>query len=148
MTRAAMVGRLAGAISVLDEYGYDTVVYNAESPAQRDRHVRMLMSEHRADGAVIVSMDLSRGQVADFARARIPLSMVESSAPGIPSLVIVDIAGGRMATDHLLALGAEGWPFSAIPQRPACGRRRARGGCSAIDGPSPRRASPSIRPCS
>jgi DNA-binding LacI/PurR family transcriptional regulator len=64
MTRAAMVARLAGAISDLDEHGYGTVVHNTESSAQQDPHVRRLMWEHRAEGAVVVSVNLSKERVA------------------------------------------------------------------------------------
>jgi LacI family transcriptional regulator len=41
LTRPSVVARLAGAIGVLDAEGYDTIVCNVETPAQRDRQIRM-----------------------------------------------------------------------------------------------------------
>src|ERR1700733_5917135 len=38
LTRPSVTERLAGAISVLDNEGFDTVVRNVETPGQRDRH--------------------------------------------------------------------------------------------------------------
>jgi DNA-binding LacI/PurR family transcriptional regulator len=85
--------------------GYDTIVFNVETRQQRDRHVEALSSQHRADGVVVVSLRLTTSQLADFKRANVPLSMVDTDAAGVPSTVIDDVEGGRLATAHLLELG-------------------------------------------
>ena len=105
LTRPSVVERLAGAIAVIDELGYDTVVFNVETRQQRDRHVEALSSQHRADGVVVVSLRLTTSQLAAFKRANVPLSMVDTDAAGVPSTVIDDVEGGRLATAHLLELG-------------------------------------------
>ena len=105
LTRPSVVERLAGAIAVIDELGYDTVVFNVETRQQRDRHVEALSSQHRADGVVVVSLRLTAPQLAAFKRANVPLSMVDTDAAGVPSTVIDDVEGGRLATAHLLELG-------------------------------------------
>jgi DNA-binding LacI/PurR family transcriptional regulator len=104
LTRPSVVERLAGAIAVFDEQGYDTVVFNVESPQQRDRHVEALLSQHRADGVMVFSLRLADAQLAAFKRAHVPLSMVDVDAAGVPSAVIDDVDGGRLATAHLLEL--------------------------------------------
>jgi LacI family transcriptional regulator, galactose operon repressor len=105
LTRPSTVERLAGALAVLNGQGYDTVVCNVETPAQRDHFLAMLTARDRADGVIVMSVQLGRKQLAAFRRAGIPLTTVDVSAPGIPHTVTDDIAGGRLATAHLLGLG-------------------------------------------
>jgi DNA-binding LacI/PurR family transcriptional regulator len=105
LTRPSTVERLAGALAVLNGQGYDTVVCNVETPAQRDHFLTTLTARHRTDGVIVMSVQLGRKQLAAFRRAGVPLATVDVSAPGIPQTVTDDIAGGRLATAHLLALG-------------------------------------------
>src|ERR1700720_1322497 len=69
LTRPSTVQRLAGALAVLDEQGYDTVVCNVDTPQQRDHHLAALTRRHRADGVIVVSLRLSQPQLASFQRA-------------------------------------------------------------------------------
>jgi DNA-binding LacI/PurR family transcriptional regulator len=105
LTRPSAVMRLAGALAVLDEQGYDTVVCNVDTPQQRDHHLAALTTRHRADGVIVVSLRLSRDQVGAFRKAGVPLVTVDVVAPGVPQTVTDDVAGGRLATRHLLSLG-------------------------------------------
>ena len=105
LTRPSAVMRLAGALSVLDEQGYETVVCNVDTPQQRDHHLSALASRHRADGVIVVSLRLSAAQVAAFRRAGVPLVTIDVVTPGVPQTLTDDVAGGRLATGHLLALG-------------------------------------------
>ena len=105
LTRPSAVMRLAGALAVLDEQGYDTVVCNVGSAAQRDHHLAALTKRHRADGVIVVSLRLSRQHLASFRRAAVPLVTVDVQAPGVPQTITDDVAGGRLATEHLLSLG-------------------------------------------
>ena len=105
LTRPSAVMRLAGALAVLDEQGYDTVVCNVDTPQQRDHHLAALTKRHRADGVIVVSLRLSREHLASFRRAGVPLVTVDALAPGVPQTVTDNVTGGRMATAHLLSLG-------------------------------------------
>ncbi|HEY2689977.1 MAG TPA: LacI family DNA-binding transcriptional regulator [Streptosporangiaceae bacterium] len=105
LTRPSAVMRLAGALAVLDEQGYDTVVCNVDTPQQRDHHLAALTSRHRADGVIVVSLRLSLDQLGIFRKAAVPLVTVDVMAAGVPQTVTDDVAGGRLATGHLLALG-------------------------------------------
>jgi DNA-binding LacI/PurR family transcriptional regulator len=105
LTRPSVVMRLAGALTVLDEQGYDTVVCNVDTPQQRDHHLAALTRRHRADGVMVVSLRLSRPQLESFQRAGVPLVTVGVLAPGVPQTITDDVMGGRLATGHLLALG-------------------------------------------
>lgn len=105
LTRPSVVARLAGVIGILDAEGYDTIVCNVETPDQRDRQVRMLAEGHRAAGAVVISLRLSAGQLADLAAAGVPVVLVDAPARGVPHTVVDDVRGGMMATAHLIGLG-------------------------------------------
>jgi DNA-binding LacI/PurR family transcriptional regulator len=105
LTRPSTVVRVASALAVLEEQGYDTIVCNVDSPAERDRHLDSLLPTHRADGILAFCLPLSRGQLDRFTRAGVALASVDAANPGVPQTVIDDAAGGQLATGHLIALG-------------------------------------------
>jgi DNA-binding LacI/PurR family transcriptional regulator len=105
LTRPSVVARLAGVLSVLDEEGYDSVVFNIETPEQRDRHLASVSTKHRADGVVVISIPLVRDQLAALEAANLPMVMLDADTSGAVRFVVDNVKGGRMATEHLLALG-------------------------------------------
>ena len=105
LTRPSAVVRVASALAVLEEQGYDAIVYNVDSPAERDRHLEALLPTHRADGVLAICLPLSRGQLGLFARAGVAVVSVDAANPGVPQTIVDDVAGGRLATGHLIALG-------------------------------------------
>ena len=105
LTRPSTVVRVASALAVLEEQGYDTIVCNVDNPLERDRHLEALLPTHRADGVLAVCLPLSRDHLRQFARAGVALVSVDAGNPGVPQTVIDDAAGGRLATGHLIALG-------------------------------------------
>jgi len=105
MTRPSTVVRVASALAVLAEQGYDTIVCNVDTPAERDRHLETLLPTHRADGVLAISLPLSREQLAQFGRAGVTLVSVDAVAPGVPQTIVNDVVGGQLATGHLIGLG-------------------------------------------
>ncbi len=105
LTRPSTVVRVASALAVLEEQGYDTIVCNVDTPLERDRHLEALLPTHRADGVLAVCLPLSRDHLHQFARTGVALVSVDATNPRVPQTVIDDVAGGRLATGHLIALG-------------------------------------------
>ena len=105
MTRPSTVVRVASALAILEEQGYDTIVYNVDSPAERDRHLEALLPTRRVDGVLSICLPLSRGQLDQFARTGVALASVDATNPSVPQTVVDNEAGGRLATGHLVALG-------------------------------------------
>ena len=105
MTRPATVVRVASALAVLAEEGYDTIVCNVDTPQERDRHLETLLPTHRADGVLTISLPLSREQLAQFGRAGVTLVSVDTVTAGVPQTFVDDVAGGRLATGYLIGLG-------------------------------------------
>jgi DNA-binding LacI/PurR family transcriptional regulator len=121
LTRPSTVARLVGALGVLDEEGYDTIVCHADTPEQRDHHLTALTARHRADGVIIVSIRLAKHRIAAFRRVAIPVVTVDAAASGVPQTLIDDVAGGRLATAHLLGLGHRRIGFVGDTARAAVG---------------------------
>ena len=146
MTRPSAVVRVASALAVLREHGYDTIVCNVDTPLERDRNLEALLPTHRADGVLAISLPLSRAQLAQFTRAGVAFASVDAAAArGVPQTVIDDVAGGRLAAEHLISLGHRRIGFvgdmaSGRP-RPAWASPPPRTGCAVTGRPSPRRVS-------
>jgi DNA-binding LacI/PurR family transcriptional regulator len=123
MTRPSTVARVASALAVLAEAGYDTIVCNVDNPAERDRHLETLLPAHRADGVLAISLPLSREQLAQFGRAGVTLVSIDAVIPGVPRTIIDNVAGGRLAADHLIGLGHRriGFVGDAAFARPPAG---------------------------
>lgn len=105
LTRPSVVARLAGVLAELQGTGLDGVVCDIETADQRDRHLASFSVRHSVDGVVVVSLPLPRARLRRLAELRMPLVAVDVDVPGVPRVVIDDVAGGRMATEHLLSLG-------------------------------------------
>src|ERR1700683_5317580 len=124
LTRASAVMRLAGALAVLDEQGYDTVVCNVDTLEQRDHHLSALTSRHRADGVIVVSLRLSGQQLASFRRAGVAIVTVDAVAPRVPRTRTADDPrrrGGRPAGNPVPAVARA--PQDRLCRRHDAGRR-------------------------
>jgi DNA-binding LacI/PurR family transcriptional regulator len=105
LTRPSTVIRVASALAVLQEQGYDTIVCNVDTPLERDRHLEALLPTHRADGVLAICLPFCRHQLDQFARTGVGLVTVDAANPGVPQTVIDDVLGGRLATEHLIGMG-------------------------------------------
>jgi DNA-binding LacI/PurR family transcriptional regulator len=105
LTRPSTVVRVASALAVLEEQGYDTIVCNVNAPLERDRHLEALLPTHRADGVLAICLPFSREQLDQFSRSGVALVTVDAANRGVPQTVIDDVLGGRLATEHLIGLG-------------------------------------------
>src|SRR5262245_2447525 len=121
LTAPSAVLRLAGALAVLDQQGYDTVVCNVDTPGQLDHHLTALTSRYRVDGVIVVSLRLTRQWLASFRQAGVPLVAIDVVLAGVPHTIVNNIAGGRIATEHLLTLGHRRIGFVGDSRRRADG---------------------------
>lgn len=103
-TAASAVERLKGVVAALDGSVYDLVLFNVESPLHRDEHVASL-DRHRADGLVVMSLPLRYEQLDRLRSTGMPVALVDSPGCDVARVGIDDVAGGRMATQHLIDLG-------------------------------------------
>ena len=104
-TEPSVVERLRGVTRRLSGAGYQVVLFDIERPEQGDAILRSLAASRRVDGLLVVSLPPSPEQLARFEAAEMPVVLVDRRVDGVASVSTDDVAGGRMATEHLLALG-------------------------------------------
>lgn len=104
-TRPSVVERLRGIEAALAGSAYNLVVFNVETVARRDACLHDIPRRDRCDALIIISL-APRAAESEFLRnADVPVVFVDTLAPGLPSVVIDDIAGGRLAAQCLIELG-------------------------------------------
>ncbi len=105
VTHPSSVERLRGFVKVLTEQRYDLALYDVELRRQRDEQVRKLSAPGRADAVVIVSLPPGKEEIRRFQSAGIPLVLLDAFHPEAVCIVTDNVAGGAMATRHLIELG-------------------------------------------
>ncbi len=105
LTNPSFVERLRGVTAVVRPTAYQLVLFAVQDPEHRDECLHELADPQQADGVLLISIWPSDAQIGAFAAAQVPLVLLESDHPTVPSLTLDDVAGGRLATRHLLDLG-------------------------------------------
>jgi DNA-binding LacI/PurR family transcriptional regulator len=106
-THPSAVERMRGVLAAVDETAYDLVICNVANASQRDEYLGPGAPLDRSDGLLLVSLAPRDKEVDGFLRAGAPVVLLDAFHPGLPCLRIDDVAGGLMATRHLLELGHE-----------------------------------------
>ncbi|NOZ70852.1 MAG: LacI family transcriptional regulator [Chloroflexi bacterium] len=104
-TRPSFVERLRGIEAAVAEREYDLVVYNVETPEMRDASFRKALRRNRVDGLIIMSLSPDDEDVRNFQKQGVPVVLVDARHPALNQVVVNDVAGGELATKHLLELG-------------------------------------------
>jgi DNA-binding LacI/PurR family transcriptional regulator len=104
-TRPAFIERLRGVESTLAESEYDLIVFNVETVERRDKCFRDVPRPDRVDGVLIISLAPCDEDVERFANNGVPVVLIDANHPGLSRAVTDDVAGGRVATQHLIDLG-------------------------------------------
>jgi LacI family transcriptional regulator len=106
ITEPSTTLRLSGLIGVLRNSPYELHVVDLERPvADRLRPIGEIVLQNRPAGVVIISLPPDDEDHRRFRDARVPIVLVDSPSPEIPSDSVDDVAGGEMATRHLITLG-------------------------------------------
>jgi DNA-binding LacI/PurR family transcriptional regulator len=107
LTNASSVERLRGVIDTLRDTQYDLVLFDVERSETRDELLSRLAHRSSSDALLVISLPLRDTEVDRFLRVRVPVVLVDCAHERLPHLRIDDVAGGRLATRHLLDLGHE-----------------------------------------
>src|SRR5690625_3227135 len=97
----------SGAEQVISEAGYSLMVANSgEDPAREARHLG-LFERIRAEGVLLSPVDAGSKALARLRARGISVVLVDrgTELTNECSVSVDDVAGGRLATDHLLELG-------------------------------------------
>ena len=104
-TNASVVKRLQGIVSVLANSEYDLVLFDVESTENRDILLTNILRRKLVDGLIILSLRPTDSDMEQFLLAGVPGVIVDASHPQLNSVIVDNVAGGRLATQHLIDLG-------------------------------------------
>jgi LacI family transcriptional regulator len=102
-TRPSVMERLRGISHVLAGAGYRLVLFDVERPGQDFESFRTLPGG--LDGLLSISLCPPEPDLARFVAAGMPVVLVDHPDQRLPGVYTDDVAGGRLATEHLLELG-------------------------------------------
>jgi DNA-binding LacI/PurR family transcriptional regulator len=105
ITQHFFVEVLRGIESALHDSEYTLLIRTIERRADRDRVLRDQNLRRRVDGALLVSLNPTRGLVRRVTEAALPLVLVDAEHPRLPSVAVDHAAAAAAAVRHLLALG-------------------------------------------
>jgi len=106
ITEPSTTLRLSGLIGVLRNSPYELHVVDLERPVgQRLRPIGEIVLQNRPAGVVIISLPPDDDDHRRFHDVGVPVVLVDSPSPELPSDFVDDVAGGEMATSHLITLG-------------------------------------------
>ena len=100
-----MIERLRGVSHTLADAGYQLILHDVERPDQRRDLFRSLAARGQIDGLLAISLAPADGELRRLEQAGVPIVLLDRSHATIPCITIDDVEGGRMAAEHLLALG-------------------------------------------
>jgi DNA-binding LacI/PurR family transcriptional regulator len=105
LTAASPIERVRGIVTQLAMSSYDLALFDVEAAGRQERAFRLLADSHSTDGLLVVSLVPPPDEVRRMKALGIATVLVDARADGLPSVVIDDVQGGRIATRYLLELG-------------------------------------------
>jgi DNA-binding LacI/PurR family transcriptional regulator len=115
-TRPSVIERLRGVSRVLSRAGYQVVLFDSERLRE--------LPGGGLDGLLSISLCPADADLERFAAAGVPVVLVDHPHTRLPAVFTDDVAGGRLATEHLLALGHERIAFLGDAEAGAGALRR------------------------
>jgi DNA-binding LacI/PurR family transcriptional regulator len=104
-TRPSAVERLRGIEATLAESEYDLIVFNVETVERRDACFHDVPRRERVDGMLIISLAPRGKEVNRLTRSDVPVILIDANHPALSRAVTDDVAGARVATQHLINMG-------------------------------------------
>jgi LacI family transcriptional regulator len=84
---------------------YALLIRTIEQRTDRDRVLREQDVRGRVDGALLVSLNPTRGLIGRVTRAALPLVLIDAEHPRLASVAVDHAAGAALAVRHLVSLG-------------------------------------------
>ena len=94
-----------GAEHALSEAGIDLLVYNINQNEDRNRIFKDEYLKGRIDALISISVPLDEVEFQSILDLNIPTALIGTSDKRVSSIRIDDVAGARIATQHLLNQG-------------------------------------------
>ncbi len=98
--------RLSGALATAAEADVDLVVFDHESAAMAASAMLASMPLHdRLDGLIVMGLEIEEGIARRLVERNLPTVAVDAESRFFSRVVTDDVAGGRLACDHLTRKG-------------------------------------------
>lgn len=105
-TTGSVVERLRGVAQKLQQRGeFDLLLFDVETLDQRADAFYTFARADRVDGLLVISLRPSDAELGRLRRQGLPVVLIDVAHPALPHVVIDDVLGGSLATEHLLAKG-------------------------------------------
>jgi DNA-binding LacI/PurR family transcriptional regulator len=104
-THPSVIERVRGVSRTLTDAGYQLILLDVERAEQRREFFKSLAVRGRIDGVLSISLAPSEREVRRLQMANLPIVLLDRGHASLPTITIDDVEGGRMAAEHLLALG-------------------------------------------
>ncbi|MBK8020831.1 MAG: LacI family DNA-binding transcriptional regulator [Chloroflexi bacterium] len=117
-TSPSFTDRLRGVASALSDSGYELVIYPVDSIARLSHYFARLPLTGNLDGLIVLSLPLDDEAAARLRANHLETVLIEQMHPDFSSIVVDDHRGGRLAAQHLVALGHRRCAFVYFGQSP------------------------------
>jgi LacI family transcriptional regulator len=104
-TSWSVIERLRGVSRTLAAAGYQLILLDVERAEQGREFFRTVAVRGRVDGVLSISLMPTDAEIRRLQAEDVPIVLLDRAHPALPAITIDDVEGGRMATEHLLALG-------------------------------------------
>ena len=107
LTRPQAAERLRGIDAALADSEFDLNIYNVETVEKRNQYFQKLPLRQRTDGLIVVSLPPPDAAIQRLEQSDVPIVFIDAweNTSNLPRILGDDIAGGALATQHLLDLG-------------------------------------------
>jgi DNA-binding LacI/PurR family transcriptional regulator len=104
-TQPSVVERLRGMSRTLSQSRHQLILIDVERPEQRRDVFRSASVRGRYDALLTVSLAPTETEARRLEAAGVPIVLIDRAHATLPSITVDDVAGGRLAAEHLIALG-------------------------------------------
>jgi LacI family transcriptional regulator len=105
VTHPSAVARVQGIVHGLRNTNLPVTILDVEKPAHQSEHFDTLASSYRPEGAIIISLVPSPGQLSRFVDVGLCPVFLDADVPEFSRIFVDDHKGGVLATQHLCDLG-------------------------------------------
>jgi DNA-binding LacI/PurR family transcriptional regulator len=109
--------RLRGVVAHVERHGFEVVLFNVESRDRARARLVDLPRNRLLEGLIVMSMPMLADEGERLSRASFPVVLIDTTHPMLASVNVDDHRGGRLATEHLIALGHQRIAFVGEPHR-------------------------------
>ncbi len=114
-TSDSAVLRIRGLVDAFRNSGYQMTLHDVESPAEVQKRLTDPTGMAFSAGLIVISLRLSDEELTTLRKLDAPAVFIDTRAEGFDSFAIDNVAGGRLATEHLIGLGHERIAFVGDP---------------------------------